>query len=53
MNKSYETLNQKLKLLSDGEEIGLTPEEASVYGIDYADEFLIEDNFEEEGDEDE
>lgn len=33
----YNSLERKLRLLAEGEEIGLTPEEAAIYGVDYID----------------
>lgn len=34
-----DALERKLQLLADGEDMELTPEEAAVYGADYADEW--------------
>ncbi|MEJ2881067.1 hypothetical protein [Pedobacter sp. GR22-6] len=49
----YRSLERKMQLLAEGEEMELTPEEAATYGVDYADEFPEEDYFlEEEQDED-
>ncbi len=31
------SLEQKLRILASGEEIGLTPEEAAIYGVEQAD----------------
>lgn len=42
MENDFNSLNKKLKLLAEGEEIGLTPEEAIIYGIDYADDWSDE-----------
>lgn len=53
MNNSFESLNRKLRLLAEGEEIGLTPEEAIIYGVSYGDEFPFEDENREEGEDDE
>ncbi|MGF7028684.1 MULTISPECIES: hypothetical protein [Sphingobacterium] len=53
MNKSFESLNEKLRILKEGEEIGLTPEEAVIYGISYGDEFPFDEENNEEGEEDE
>jgi hypothetical protein len=44
MNKEYQnrhlgSLERKLQLIADGQELELTPEEALIYGVDYADEF--------------
>ncbi|WP_313157076.1 hypothetical protein [Sphingobacterium multivorum] len=53
MNKSFESLNEKLRILKEGEEIGLTPEEAVIYGISYSDEFPFDEENSKEGEEDE
>jgi hypothetical protein len=47
MNNPYEpgdwyynrSLERKLQLLAEGDQMELTPEEAAIYGADYADEF--------------
>jgi len=44
MNDNYNyrhlgSLERKLQLISDGLELELSPEEALIYGIDYADEY--------------
>jgi len=39
MNNDQRSLERKLQLLAEGEEFGLTPEEAAIYGVEYADEF--------------
>jgi len=39
MRDDITSLEGKLRLLAEGEEIGLTPEEAAIYGVDYADIF--------------
>lgn len=41
-NRHLGALEKKLQLIAEGEELELTPEEALIYGIDYADE-LTED----------
>lgn len=53
MEYNFRSLEDKLLMLADGEEIGLTAAEAAVYGVDYADEFPEEElsddeSFEEE-----
>lgn len=53
MNNPYESgdwydnrsLERKLQLLAEGEEMELTPEEAAIYGADYADEFPEDEYF--------
>ena len=47
MNYNYDNLHlgsleKKLQLIADGQELELTPEEALIYGVDNADE-LMED----------
>lgn len=42
MDYHLRTLQRKLDVLAGGEEIGLTPQEAAVYGVDYADEWTDE-----------
>lgn len=39
MNYHFISLQQKLSILASGEDIGLTPQEAAIYGVDYADEW--------------
>lgn len=41
-NRHLGSLERKLQLIADGQELELTPEEALIYGVDYADE-LTED----------
>jgi hypothetical protein len=41
-NQHLGALEKKLQLIADGQEMELTPEEALIYGVDYADE-LTED----------
>jgi hypothetical protein len=41
-NQHLGSLEKKLQLIADGQELELTPEEALIYGVDYADE-LTED----------
>lgn len=48
MNYHLKSLQEKLSLLSEGEDMGLTPLEAAIYGADYADEWREEDFGEEE-----
>lgn len=56
MNNPYESgdwyynrsLERKLQLLAEGEEMELTPEEAAIYGADYIDEFPLDEYFLEE-----
>lgn len=44
MNEHYETLLDKLRqLYTQGKEIGLSLEEAVIYGTDYADEWPTEE----------
>ncbi len=37
-NQHLGSLERKLQLIADGQELELTPEEALIYGVDYADE---------------
>lgn len=37
-NRHLGALERKLQLIAEGQELELTPEEALIYGIDYADE---------------
>lgn len=39
-NRHLGSLERKLQLIAEGQELELTPEEALIYGVDYADEFL-------------
>jgi len=39
MDYHLRSLQQKLSILASGEDIGLTPQEAAVYGVEYADEW--------------
>ena len=41
-NRHLGSLEKKLQLIADGQELELTPEEALIYGVDNADE-LMED----------
>ncbi|MGE6221189.1 hypothetical protein ACQKCH_15280 [Nubsella zeaxanthinifaciens] len=50
MEQNSRSLEDKLNTLADGLAIGLTPEEAAVYGVDYADELPEEDGLGEEED---
>jgi hypothetical protein len=38
-NRHLGSLERKLQLIADGQELELTPEEALIYGVDNADEF--------------
>lgn len=38
-NRHLGSLERKLQLIADGQKLELTPEEALIYGVDYADEF--------------
>ncbi len=38
-NRHLGSLERKLQLIAEGQELELTPEEALIYGIDHADEF--------------
>lgn len=38
-NRHLGSLEKKLQLIAEGQELDLTPEEALIYGVDYADEF--------------
>ena len=38
-NRHMGSLERKLQLIAEGQELELTPEEALIYGVDYADEF--------------
>jgi hypothetical protein len=38
-NQHLGSLERKLQLIADGQELELTPEEALIYGVDHADEF--------------
>ena len=39
MDYHLRSLQQKLSILANGEDIGLTPQEAAIYGVEYADEW--------------
>ena len=39
-NRHLGSLERKLQLIAEGQELELTPEEALIYGVDYADEFF-------------
>jgi|GEM_PF-6180891 hypothetical protein len=43
MDPSRKSLEDKLYMLAEGEEIGLTAAEAAVYGVDCADEYAEEE----------
>lgn len=59
MNNPYEpsdwyynrSLERKLQLLAEGDQMELTPEEAAIYGADYADEFPEDEILQEDQDE--
>ena len=51
MERYVKTLEDKLHLLAAGQDIGLTPEEAAVYGADYADNLPDGEEMEGDGDE--
>ncbi|RZK39218.1 MAG: hypothetical protein EOO90_19540 [Pedobacter sp.] len=59
MNNPYEpgdwyysrSLERKLQLLAEGDQMELTPEEATIYGADYADEFPEDEILQEDQDE--
>lgn len=38
-NRHRGALERKLQLIAEGQELELTPEEALIYGVDYADKF--------------
>lgn len=38
-NRHLGSLEKKLQMIADGQELELTPEEALIYGVDHADEF--------------
>lgn len=38
-NRDQGSLERKLQLIAEGQELELTPEEALIYGVDNADEF--------------
>jgi len=42
-NPSLGALEKKLQMMSEGQELELTPEEAMIYGADYADEYPQEE----------
>lgn len=48
MDYHLKSLEEKLNILASGEEIGLTPEEAAVYGIEYVDTWPEEESEEED-----
>lgn len=45
------SLERKLQLLAEGDQMELTPEEAAIYGADYADEFPEDEILQEDQDE--
>ncbi len=59
MNNPYEpgdwyynrSLERKLQLLAEGDQMERTPEEAAIYGADYADEFPEDEILQEDQDE--
>jgi hypothetical protein len=38
-NRHLGSLEKKLQMIADGQELELTPEESLIYGVDYADEY--------------
>ena len=44
MDYHLRSLQQKLSILASGEDIGLTPAEAAIYGVEYADEWLDDES---------
>ena len=44
MDYHSRSLQQKLRVLASGEDIGLTPAEAAIYGVEYADEWTNEES---------
>jgi len=48
MEKNSKSLEDKLNTLAAGQAIGLTPAEAAVYGVDYADVLPEDEKLEEE-----
>ncbi|WP_166333023.1 hypothetical protein [Sphingobacterium chungjuense] len=51
MNYHLKSLQQKLSVLASGEDIGLTPAEAAIYGAEYADEWSDGESLEVDEDE--
>ncbi len=51
MDYHLRSLQQKLSVLASGEDIGLTPSEAAIYGVEYADEWPNEESSEVDEDE--
>jgi hypothetical protein len=49
-NRHLGSLEKKLQLIADGQELELTPEEALIYGVDYADELTEDADEREEAD---
>lgn len=49
MEPNSRSLEEKLNTLAAGQAIGLTPAEAAVYGVDYADELPDDGDLEEAG----
>ncbi len=48
MEPNSRSLEDKLNMLAAGQVIGLTPAEAAVYGVDYADELPEDEDLGEE-----
>jgi len=46
MDYHLRSLQQKLSVLASGDEIGLTPAEAAIYGVEYADEWPEDESLE-------
>lgn len=49
-NRHLGALEKKLQLIAEGHELDLTPEEALIYGIDYAEEYPEDTDEEKEAD---
>jgi|GEM_PF-356536 len=49
-NRHLDSLERKLQLIADGQELELTPEEVLIYGVDYTDEFTEDMDERKEGD---
>jgi hypothetical protein len=49
-NRHLGSLEKKLQLIADGQELELTPEEALIYGVDDADELTEDEDERKEAD---
>lgn len=49
MDYHLRLLGQKLSILASGEDIGLTPQEAAIYGVEHADEWPEDESPEVDG----